>query len=393
LTHSRPTSQPSTEPDYAFLLRRLNERQDEIEQTILARIYAVSDPTDSCDAEYVASLRDAVREAVAYGFSELSGAEHPHRGLPPSLLAQACRAARAGVSLDTVLRRYLAGYSLLTEFIMQEASADVSFSMKAVFRLAKSRAALFDRLIADVIGAYSQELEGEQHSVDHLRSDRVRRLLAGELLEAAELGYELSAWHLAAVANGPGALSALRALAVSLDRRLLMVRSGENVWAWYGGRRRLKVERVLELAESGFSAETTLAVGEPAGGLSGWRLTHQQAIAALPIAIRGSNRIVRYADVALLSAALRDNVLVRSLRDIYLAPLEEGREGSVVFHETLRAYFDAGCNASSAAAGLGVTRNTVAARLRIIEERIGRTVDGCAAELDTALRLRTLVTR
>jgi DNA-binding PucR family transcriptional regulator len=186
---------------------------------------------------------------------------------------------------------------------------------------------------------------------------------------------------------------ALRQLGVSLDRRLLLVRAGESVWAWFGGRRRAEIEQVLELAGSRLPAEIALAVGEPARGVSGWRLTHQQAMAALPIAIRGPQRLVRYADVALLSSALRDNVLVRSLRDIYLAPLEEERDGGAVLRETLSVYFAASRNASSAAAALGVSRNTVGVRLRTIEERIGHTVDECAADLETALRLLDLTPR
>ncbi len=392
MTHDGQTTQREPRLDLGSLLLRLREREGEIEETILARIYAVSDPTATGDPEYVASLREAVTEAVAYGFSAVPGSEDPNGRPPAALLAQAARAAGTGVSLDTVLRRYFAGHSVLTEFIMQEAKADPCFSPDAVSGLSRSQATIFDRLIVAVTCAYSKELEGEQ-SVENVRAERVRRLLAGELLDAPELAYELDAWHLATVATGPGAIGALRALGVSLDRRLLLVRSGDSVWAWFGGRRRIEIQRVLELAASRLPGEITLAVGEPARGCSGWRLSHQQAMAALPVAIRGPQRLVHYADVALLSSALRDKVLAKSLLDIYLAPLEEERDGGVVMRETLSAYFGASRNASSAAAALGVSRNTVSVRLRTIEERIGRTVDGCAAELETALGLLNLTPR
>lgn len=393
LTHHRPKTQRERELDVGSLLLRLRERQGEIEETILARIYAVSDPTTTGDPEYVASLREAVREAVVYGFSAVRTAGQSTGRLPLGLLAQASRAARSGVSLDTVLRRYFAGYTLLTEYIMQEAKADPSFSPEAISRLARSQATFFDRLIVAVTCAYSQELEGEKQSVEHVRAERVKSLLAGELLDAPGLGYELDGWHLGMVATGPGATVVLRQLGVRLDRRLLLVRSGECVWAWFGGWRRVEIEQVLDLATSKLPGEITVAVGEPARGVSGWRLTHRQAIAALPVAIRGSEGLVRYADVALLSSALRDDILVRSLHDIYLAPLEAERDGGAVLRGTLSAYFDACRNASSAASALGVSRNTVGVRLRTIEKRIGRTVDGCAAELETALRLQTLTRR
>lgn len=85
------------------------------------------------------------------------------------------------------------------------------------------------------------------------------------------------------------------------------------------------------------SNKVTLAVGEPAQGLSGWRLSHGQAKAALPIAIRGPKGLVRYADVALVSSILQDDLLNASLR-------------KQIARETLRAYFDADRNVSAAAA-------------------------------------------
>ena len=56
--------------------------------------------------------------------------------------------------------------------------------------------------------------------------------------------------------------------------------------------------------------------------------------------------------------------------------------------ETLRAYFAAHQNAAAAAAALGIHEQTVAQRLRAVEQRTGRSVAARRAELDTALRLR-----
>ena len=105
---------------------------------------------------------------------------------------------------------------------------------------------------------------------------------------------------------------------------------------------------------------------------------------------RGRERRVRYADVALLASALGDDVLASSLHELYLAPLEGERDGGAALRRTLRAYFAAGRNVSSAAATLGITRQTVSAHLRAIEERIEDSLDNCAAETETALRLREL---
>jgi DNA-binding PucR family transcriptional regulator len=147
---------------------------------------------------------------------------------------------------------------------------------------------------------------------------------------------------------------------------------------------------VLDFAEQNLPAGLFLALGEQGTGVEGWRLSHRQAKAAMAVAQRGLGRVVRYADVALLASALRDDVLASSLRDIYLAPLGNERDGGATLRETLRAYFASGRNVSSAAAKLGVTRQTVSIRLRIVEERIDRSLNSCAAETEVALRLRDL---
>jgi len=51
------------------------------------------------------------------------------------------------------------------------------------------------------------------------------------------------------------------------------------------------------------------------------------------------------------------------------------------------SFFAAERNVSSAAMALGVNRNTVASRLRAIEERLGRSLGACAPDLEAALRL------
>jgi DNA-binding PucR family transcriptional regulator len=130
----------------------------------------------------------------------------------------------------------------------------------------------------------------------------------------------------------------------------------------------------------------------PARGLEGWRLTHRQAQAALVVALRrsASGAATRYADVAVLASALKDEALARALVEIYIAPLEDSRGGGPVLCETLRVYMASERNVSSAAAALGVVRKTVDTRLRAIEKRLGRTLHPCPAELEVALLLDEL---
>ncbi|HUC06994.1 MAG TPA: helix-turn-helix domain-containing protein, partial [Solirubrobacterales bacterium] len=284
-----------------------------------------------------------------------------------------------------------AGYTLLGDFVVGEAKRSGPAGDEESHRYARAQARLFDRLIVAIAQEYAQEERGRSRGVEHARAERVKRLLAGELVEEAELGYELGAWHLAVVATGPGSLQAFRDVAAKLDRRLLLVRPGKGaVWAWLGGARKVTAGEFAGFTSSSWPEETSLAIGEPAYGVTGWRLTHRQAVAALPILERGSERMVCYSDVALLASALRDEVLSNSLVQTYLAPLAKERDGGVNLRHTLRAYFDAAGNVSSAAAALDVSRQTVNSRLRTIEKRIGRPLRSCAAEVELALRLRSL---
>jgi GGDEF-like domain/PucR C-terminal helix-turn-helix domain len=376
----------------AELAERLRLRRTEIEGAARTRVYAVSVLPRVGGPEYAEGLRSAVSAALDYG---LQGIEHGEEKVPPvpeSLLSQARLAARSGVSLDTVLRRYFAGHTLLEDFLIEEAEREDLFSPAALKRLLRSQAAIVDRLLASVSKAYTEETERRPQSAERRRVERIERLLEGELLDTTDLAYDFEAHHLGIVASGKGAGETIAALAKPLDARPLVVPRDENtLWAWLGSRRLLDPGELVELASRELPTGLSLAIGEPGEGIAGWRLSHGQARAALPIALRSGESFMRYAEVALLASMLSDDLLIASLRELYLAPLEEEPDGGKTLRQTLRAYFAAGRTISSAAATLGVKRHTVTNRLRAAEKRIGRPIDSCTAEIDAALRLDELV--
>jgi len=371
---------------------RLLERRPEIEQAAVARVYGVSDPTETFGPEYVEGLRAAVSAALDHGFAAIEHGEERSPPPPATLLVQARMAARNGVSLETVLRRYFAGYTLLGDFVMREATDGDLLQSSALQHALRALAALFDRLIAAVTEEYTREAKGRLDSAEERRAERVKRLLAGELLDTSGLQYDFGAHHLGAIAVGPGAGEAVRALAGDLDRRLLAVeRRGEGaLWAWLGGRRGLGPDDLERQVSTSWPAGVTLALGEPGQGLAGWRLTHRQARAALPIALRSPCNRIRYADVAMTASILQDDLLSTSLHELYLAPLEQERDGGEMLRQTLRAYFASGFHISSAAAALGTSRPTITKRLSAVEERLGRPLGMCRIELEAALRLDAL---
>lgn len=381
----------STEQAHNDLRARLRTRRPEIEDAILTRVLAVSDPPEPVDPEYGEGLRAAVRAAIDHALAAVELGDRRPPPPPPALLAQARTAARHGVSLDIVLRRCIAGQALLVDFVVEEAEAG-RLGSRVLQRLLRNQAATVDGIVAAVGEEYNRESNGRLSSVEQ-RDERIERLLAGEPLDTSQLDYDFEACHLGVTAKGTGAAEAVQALAAPLDRRLLLVhRSDGVVWGWLGGRQPLDVAELRRRATAP-PEQVSVALGEPARGLGGWRLTHQQARAALPIALRSPGTLMRYAEVSLLASIAQDELLATSLKALYLDPLQRERDGGGVARETLRAYFAAGRNISSAAASLGVSRRTVANRLRAIEERLGCPLATCAAELEVALRLHGLDNR
>jgi hypothetical protein len=381
----------SSSPTTDTLSVRLGARRAEIERAIVGRVSAISDPPDADDPEYIAGLRAAIVAGVDYAIAALDERDDKASPIPTVLLSQARLAARNNVGLDTVIRRYLVSYTLLGDFVLDEAERGGTSDVPPLKRLLRSQAALFDRVVAAVSEEYSREEKLRPQSSAQRHTDRVRRLLAGELVDTFGFGYEFVGWHLGVMIVGSSAEEILRDLATSLGRLLLLVEGEDDVlWAWLGGRSRLDPQAVLEVLSSRHGVEATVATGEPAGGLFGWRLTHKQAKAALHIALGGNERFVRYADIALVSSMRQDELLCASLQDLYVTPLKKERDGGRVALETLRAYYASARNVSSAAALLGVSRKTVGSRLRMIEARLGRTLDSCAVELEAVLRLEAL---
>jgi hypothetical protein len=371
------------------LAERLRERRAEIEEAALLRVRSLADPPQLSEAQYAQGLQRAVTAALDYGIEgiEKGGSQTPSP--PPELISQARLAARNRVGLDVVMRRYVAGQALLGDFLVSEAT---EFSPAEPKRSLRRLSALLDRLLIAVSAAYEEEQELRQRGQERQRAERIERLLAGEPLETADLAYDFAAHHLGVLAQGGGARELLEAIAHGLDAVLLSVRRERSlVWAWLGSHRALDPAEALRRVEETAAEGLFVALGEPGEGIAGWRLTHRQAEAALAVALRGSEPAVRYTEVALLASALRDELLVSSLRRLYLEPLEAERDGGEVLRETLRAYFGAGGNAASAAAVLGVSRQAVSGRLQAVEQRLGQSLRDCAGCSELALRLEPLV--
>jgi PucR C-terminal helix-turn-helix domain len=375
----------------SLLVRGLRARRPEIEQAIGDRINSsVPHPASRGSPDYEAGLRGAIRAVVGYSLDALEQGPEWSGPVPPLAAAQARRAARVGVNLGTIQRRYFAGYREFGEFVMSEIER-IGFlnNGEVMHHLRRMQEAMLEHLAAGIEHEYNHEHESIGSS---RRAEIVQRLLSGEPVEAAELvelDYEIDThWHLGLIASGPGIENVVQALKARYGCKLLSVTFNSRVCAWLG-MEEAPAGNDERLSTTGH-AELSLAIGEPGRGFDGWRLTHHQARAAFAVALRRPERIAWYADTRLLAAALQNETLARSLTQRYLVPLSAQADRGAKLRHTLKTYIDLECNATSAAHGLGVGRHTVESRVHTAERLIGSTLRDCLPELDVALRLGEL---
>src|SRR6202035_237316 len=187
------------------------------------------------------------------------------------------RAARANVSLGTVLRRYVAGHGRLGEFISDEAERmELSSDGPALRRLRRAHHELLESLTAAIESEYNQECEQVGGSQGQRRGETVRQLLSGESIEPvalATLAYELHmSWHVGIIAVGLGAHAALGQLKDGSELELLLVPGDAGaVWGWLGARQKVAVEDAERLLSTSLDFDLLLAMGEPGEGVEGWR--------------------------------------------------------------------------------------------------------------------------
>lgn len=376
------------------LIRGVRARRPEINEALLARIGEISpgEPHHST-ASYEHRERVAVTAVVDCALAHAED-DDAAMALPSETIAHAQSAARDGVRLDTIFRRYSAVGQLLDDHITQEAERFSLSPCNAALRTVQwTITALLDRLIVSINDEYTSEALRCRRSRECRLAERVRNLLAGDCARAVAVDYDFDAWHLGVIVVGTGTAKLMGDLAARAGCSLLFVTCDSNVgWAWSGAPCRASISEIERaLAQGQWPPGAKLALGEAARGLDGWRLTHSQAQDAHLVSLRQPQCLTRYADIALVTPWLRDPARARWLLETYLGPLHGRRCPRDTLIGTLRAYFAAGRNQSAAANRLAVSRRTMRNRMNLIEAALGRKLDIRQPELELALRLYELI--
>jgi hypothetical protein len=250
-----------------------------IYETIHAHIRdAIPGPQGEAHPEYEVGQYEAVVAAVDYGLKGLETGDTFSQAIPSATIAQARLAARQGVPLDAVLRRYHAGNAKLFDLIIAEIEhSALAGRPDALRHILAVQATLLDRLTAGIATEYMHEVDDGVKATDRFRAERVGRLLSGVTRDTSGLDYHFdNAWHLCVIAMGGGAEQAVGDLAARLDRQLLSIpRGDEVVVAWLGGPWALDSGEIEAAWTSRDEPGISLTVGESGVGLEGWRLTHR----------------------------------------------------------------------------------------------------------------------
>jgi GGDEF-like domain/PucR C-terminal helix-turn-helix domain len=246
---------------------------------------------------------------------------------------------------------------------------------------------------ARMSGLFRQACESEAARAAGINEDErlraVSRALDGHWVDPGELGYDLAYHHIAAVADGA---SPLVALAQNAQRQLLVVEAPDGeTWGWIGGPTRISDSELDALIASLDPREGRVAVGEPAAGIAGFAASHHEALEARTIAAATHHHAVRFADLRLVIALLRDSDLARGFIERELGELDDPSERMGELRETLRAYLDHGQSVSAAAAVRHRDRKTIQRQLRSAERLIRHRVSDRCDELLIALRVSDIL--
>jgi GGDEF-like domain len=368
---------------------RLRARQSELEEEILGGMPdAMRDPLSGKDADYVAAQRAAVASALDYALGALERDPGRSEAVPAAVVEQVQRAARHAVSFDTVLCFYVACRELLGDIVIAETE---HLSNEGPRQVQATLGSLLQQLVPVIASVYQREVERLRTSPQQQRGARVRRLLNGERVDVAPLGYNFNAWHIAMIVTGGGAKDAMGRLEEALARQALAItQDEETVWGWIGSQRPLAVAEIERVVAGSTIADASFAIGEPEFGLKGWRVTHRQAQETRRVALEAPQAVTTYADVGLLAPWALDRAHALSFVQVHLGPLNGMRNGGAGAREALREIFKAGHQMQAAASALNVNRGTLRTLRARIESHLGFVLPTRQAELEVALRLEAL---
>ncbi len=330
---------------------------------------------------------------------------------PSAAEEYARRLAQRGIAPNALVRAYRLGQQQVldwafAEIARQEPDPKVAFAacqivMDTTFRY-------IDRISEQVVTAYETERVRWLANRNMMRAAALRELLDGAKVDVATaeaaLGYRLRQHHLGVVvwSSSPSSPTTTRELERSLNRLgkelgvagqpLFVPQDRSCGWGWLPLGRASRtaapgeVDHLLDEAD----AAIHLALGNPAAGATGFRVTHLEAGRAQQVALAARERALRitsFTDPQVRAAALlaADLGAARRLVESALGPLAADTEQAGRLRDTLLTFLAEKGSYTATSERLHLHKNTVKYRIdRAVEER-NRPLDDERLDLELAL--------
>ncbi len=252
---------------------------------------------------------------------------------PAASLEEARRRAQRGTPLTALLRAYRLGHTVFLDCVFQELarqSQDPRVITAVTMGMSKIVAGYVDQTSEEIVAAYALERENWLRNSSAARAARIRELLSGQRVSVgaaeATLGYRLRQYHVGVVCWTGGeevsldnitrlerAIGQVAAQSASGADPLFVPRDESSAWAWLPlGSRDGFDAAAVDKAE--MDDDIHFAVGDAAKGTRGFRVTHQQAIAAQAVALASGSpapRAVTFSQVAPVAMMLTSRELLR----------------------------------------------------------------------------------
>jgi hypothetical protein len=332
-----------------------------------------------------------------------------HAEAPTAALEYARRLAERGIPATTLVRAYRVGQArflrhCIDELLCQTPGDHVEGACTQW--MVEHVSGTLDRVIEHVIAAYESARECWVRNRSVVLTMRVKSLLAGDNVdvEAVEtaLGYRLRHRHLGVVlwvdntGSGYDPLGRLGRVAFTLaaavgspQAPLFVPCDDTSAWAWLAitpGAVLRRDEPQAVIAER--QLPVSMALGEPASGVEGFRRTHQQALHAQSVALAAGSHhvpVTYFVDVAPIAMMCADIESAREWVRETLGTLAMDSKRNTRLRETARVFLQTGGSYTSTADQLFLHRNTAQYRVQKAEELRGRPLREGRLDVELAL--------
>jgi hypothetical protein len=326
---------------------------------------------------------------------------------PAASLEEARRRAQRGTPLTALLRAYRLGHTVFSEWVFTELARqtrDPRMLTAVAMDMSKIVAGYVDQTSEEIVAAYARERENWLRNRSAVRAARIRDLLSGQRVTVgateATLGYRLRQYHVGVVCwTGDEAVSAdnisrleraighVAAQTAAGADPLFVPRDESSAWAWLPLGIRDQFDAKAASAAD-LDGDLHVAFGDAVKGVAGFRLTHQQAIAAQAVALAGESAppVVTYGEVAPVAMMLGSADLLRAWVLSTLGPLATDDEHHARLRDTLLVFLDTGGSYKATAERLLLHKNSVQYRVRKAEESLGRPVADSRHDVELALQ-------